>query len=457
MITYRIAVIDDEKTIREGLVMALEGQYEVQAFSTAKAGIAALEHRIPDLVLLDVGLPDLNGIDVLSRLKKKDPNILVIIITAQEDVGTAVSAMKRGAYDYLTKPFRMDALRMSIRKALETARLRKEVQVLQEKYLIETVPCFIAESSAIQDVMDFVKQVAASADTPVLIRGETGTGKELIAAAIHYRSPNFEGPLVTVNCAAIASNLVESELFGYEKGAFSGAGSTKKGLIEDADGGTLFLDEVGDLSLEGQAKVLRFLEEGEFYRVGGTKKLHVRTRVVSATNKDLEKMMSEGFFRRDLYFRLGVVNVKIPSLKERREDILPLAKHFLTTFARKFGKVMTGIAADGESALKAHEWVGNVRELKNLMEGAVLIGKGPELTASDLGLRTNGRPVLRTGSICFPPLPKEGIDFSILQEDMERFYFEEALHRADGNESAAAKLLGMNHHTFRYRHKKILA
>jgi len=367
--------------------------------------------------------------------------------------------MKLGAYDYVVKPIHMDALEVTIGNAIETIRLRKEVQILQEQFLKENVPCFIGESNAIQDVMELIGVVAKSPDTPILIVGETGTGKELIASAIHYRSPNFKGPFIAVNCGAIPKDLVESELFGYEKGAFSGASASgKKGLIEQAVNGTLFLDEVGDLSPEAQAKLLRFLEEGEFYRVGGTKKIHIPTRVVSATNKDLEGMIEKGLFRNDLYFRLGVVKVQVPSLNERPDDVLPLASHFLLEFSHKFGKTFTGISDSAESALLGHRWTGNVRELKNVIERGVLIGKGPGLTVQDLGIA-----VVEGGEIpdqinketSSPPIPPTGIDLASIQESLERHYIEEALRIAGGNESKAARLLNMNHHTFRYRRKKL--
>jgi transcriptional regulator with PAS, ATPase and Fis domain len=308
--------------------------------------------------------------------------------------------------------------------------------------------------------MDFVQMVAKSPDTPVLIMGETGTGKELIASAVHYNSPNFKAPFATVNCAAIPKDLIESELFGYEKGAFSGASASgKKGLIEDSANGTLFLDEVGDLSLEAQAKLLRFLELGEFYRVGGTKKMQMKTRVISATNKDINTMIEDGLFRKDLYFRLGVIKVHVPSLNERPDDILPLAKYFLQQFSNKFGKKFSEISPEAENALMAHNWTGNVRELKNLMEGVVLTGKGPKLKVKDLGLepqehKNTSSPAEARSS--FPALPLEGMDLSEQLRSFERRYIEQALKMAKGNESKAARLLNMNHHTFRYRKKKLL-
>jgi transcriptional regulator with PAS, ATPase and Fis domain len=353
----------------------------------------------------------------------------------------------------------MDSLEISIKNALETITLRKEVQSLQARYLQENLPCFIGESRSILDVMRFIEDVAKSPDTPILLLGETGTGKELIAGSIHYRSPKFKGPLATVNCAAIPTDLIESELFGYEKGAFSGAKSAgKKGLIEEAANGTLFLDEVGDLSLEAQAKLLRFLDQGEFYRVGGTEKRRISTRIVSATNKNIEAMINNNQFRKDLYYRLGVIRVEIPSLNERREDIIPLAKHFLYEFNDKFEKNMSGLSPKAEKSLMTHNWTGNVRELKNLIERGVLIGKGTVLTLQDLGIdhanSTNGRRFSgQTAS--FPPISENGVDLDEIERAMERYYIDEAYKMAGGNESKAAKLLNLNHHTYRYRRKKL--
>ena len=459
MIQYSIYIVDDEETIREGVSMALEAHYKIEAFSSAETAIDAIKANLPDLVLLDIGLPGMDGIDALREIKDLHPDVLIIMITAYEDINSIISAMKLGAYDYVLKPLHMESLEMTIRNSLETIRLRKEVQLLQERYLRENLPCFIGESNAIQDMMEFIGTVAKSPDTPILIIGETGTGKELLASAIHYRSPNFKGPLMTVNCAAIPKDLVESELFGYEKGAFSGAmASGKKGLTEEAANGTLFLDEVGDLSLEAQAKLLRFLETGEFYRVGGTRKLQIEKRIVSATNKDLDSMIENGLFRKDLYFRLGVIKVQAPSLNERRGDIMPLAKHFLMEFSNKFGKAFTNISENAENALMTYNWTGHVRELKNLIEKGVLVGKGPMLEVEDLGLGKksgNDTPKKATDEIIFPPLPAQGIDLASTQESLEKYYIEEAFKTAEGNESKAAKLLNMNHHTYRYRRKKL--
>lgn len=458
MISYSIHVVDDEETFREGVAAAFGNRYRVRTFPDAESALDAAKSEPPDLVLLDIGLPRMSGIDALPLFKETCPDILVIVITAYEDIPTVIAAMKKGAHDYILKPLQREILEVSVRNALETVRLKKEVQTLQERYLRENLPCFVGESDAIQDVMEFVETIAKSPDTPVLIVGETGTGKELIAGAIHYRSPNFKGPLVSVNCASIPKELIESELFGYEKGAFSGASASgKKGLVEEAAGGTLFLDEVGDLSPEAQAKLLRFLEEGEFYRVGGTRKHTVSARVVSATNKNLEKMIEKGLFREDLYYRLSVVRVMVPSLNDRREDILPIARYFLVEYGRKFGKPFAGISPEAEEALQGWHWKGNVRELKNTLERAALTGKGPLLTRDDLGL---ARPGDRTGSgepagALFPSIPPSGIDLASVQESLERHYIREAIRRAGGNESKAARLLNMNHHTFRYRRKKL--
>jgi DNA-binding NtrC family response regulator len=460
MISYTVYIVDDEQTIREGVTMALEDLYRIKEFADAETALSALEKEPPDLVLLDVGLPGMDGLEALGRIKELHPDVLIIMITAYEDVETVIAAMKSGAYDYVVKPIYMDGLEVTIRNAIDTIRLRKEVKSLQEKHLKEHLPFYIGESHAIQDVMEFVKTVAQSPDTPIIIIGETGTGKELLASAIHYNSPNFKAPFATVNCAAIPRDLIESELFGYEKGAFSGADATgKKGLIEEAANGTLFLDEVGDLSLQAQAKLLRFLELGEYYRVGGTRKHHIKTRVISATNKDLDRMIADGQFRKDLYFRLGVIKVQAPSLNERPEDIIPLSKHYLQEFSKKFGKKFTGISFEAEAVLLAHTWSGHVRELKNLVERAVLIGKGPELLPVDLGLDSHDQKEYKTPAshkAGFPPLSPEGLDLDTQLQSFERHFIEQALKIARGNESKAAKLLKINHHTFRYRKKKLL-
>jgi DNA-binding NtrC family response regulator len=458
MTNYSVFVVDDEGVAREGITLALKREYQVQAFASAEAVIDALENDAPDLILLDIGLPGMSGVEALKIIKEKHPEIIVIMITAYEDVETVISAMKLGAYDYVVKPLKMDSLIANVRVALETISMRKEIQMLHEKYLKENLPCFISESDAISDIMEIVKRVAESSDTSILIVGETGTGKELIAKAIHYRSPHFKGQIVSVNCAAIPKELIESELFGYEKGAFSGAdASGKMGLVEKASDGTLFLDEVGDLSMAAQAKLLRFLEEGEYYRVGGTQKHRVRPRIVSATNRDLPKMIEDGKFREDLYYRLAVVKIEIPSLNQRPDDIIPIAQNFLLEFGQKFGKTFTYISPDAEVALQNYHWTGNVRELKNIVERAVLMSDGPVLRAENLELKKNrlDEPDIKPDDMpVIPPLPASGIDFTSILNSIEKYYFDAALKMADGNESRAASLLGLTRDKFRYRIKK---
>ncbi len=459
MSSYSIYIVDDEALARNGLKLALKKKnYSVKGFGTAESAIKAIDKNPPDLVLLDIGLPGMSGVDALEIIKQSHPEVIVVMITAYEDVQTVVSSMKNGAYEYVVKPVQMDALLVILRNAFETIAMRKEIQALHEKYLKENLPCFIGESNAIQDVMELVGKVAQSPDTPILILGDTGTGKELIAKAIHYKSPNFKGPMVAVNCAAMPKALIESELFGYEKGAFTGAErSGKEGLVEKATHGTLFLDEVGDLSSEAQVKLLRFLDTGEYYRVGGTKKHAVKTRIISATNRDLSALVAEGEFRNDLYHRFAVVKLEVPSLCERRDDILPMAKHFLLEFSQKFDKSFNGICAEAEAALKEYDWPGNVRELKNLIERGVLLSEGPELMLEDLGLKkTNGGLGAPDNGHNLPPFSAAGIDLGAIIANIEKAYFEEALKLANGNESKAALLLNLTRDKFRYRRNKLL-
>ena len=460
MIRYSISVVDDEESIRDGLELILSEEYDIACFSDAESFLSGLEKNAPDLVLMDIGLPAMNGIDALAIIKKKTLDLPVIMITAFEDINMVIRSMKTGAFDFILKPMNPDILELTIKKAISSIALRKEVKILQEKYLKDNHPCFIGESKNIEDVMDFINIVAKSPDTPIMIMGETGTGKELIAKAIHARSPVFQGSFIAVNCSAFPDELIESELFGYEEGAFSGAKKQgKKGFIQEADNGTLFLDEVADLSLAGQAKLLRFLESGEFYKVGSTRKYKVNVRLVSATNKNLEELIDQGRFRKDLFFRLCVVKAKIPSLNERRDDILPLAKHFLYEFNKKFQKNLKNISREAQNLLLLHEFTGNVRELKNIIERASLIAQSDVLTREDLGIYPKSDNMEKPEPTCFKDqafhIPDLGINIGELLESIEKKYMEHALRLTKGNESKAARLLEMNHHTFRYKWKKL--
>jgi DNA-binding NtrC family response regulator len=455
---YSISIIDDEESIRQSVRLALQSQYRVSVFAAAEDGIAAMEEGAPDLVLLDIGLPGMNGIEALQAIMARFPEMAVVMITAYEDVQTVVQAMRHGAQDYVVKPLSGEELLQTIRNAMERVRLRRELFVLQEQCLQEDMPWCLGESGALQGVMELVGMVAKSPDTPVLIMGETGSGKELVARAVHFRSPNFQGPFVAVNCAAIPKELIESELFGYEAGAFSGARpGGKKGLIEEAHGGTLFLDEIGDLLPEAQAKLLRYLDSGEFFRIGAGKSTRVQARIVSATNHNLKEMVERKQFRPDLYYRLGVVTIQVPSLNARRADILPLALFFLKRFSIKFGKKVEDISAGARKLLLAHHFVGNVRELKNMIERGVLVSQGRLLEPLDISEPEATGSVMARESCQegYPPLTPAGFDLEGALHAMERHFIEEALRHAGGNESMAARLLRMNHHTFRYRKKKI--
>jgi DNA-binding NtrC family response regulator len=462
MFSFELFVIDDDHTLREGIDLVLGKLYRLSYFATAEDALAALDARPPDLILLDIGLPGMSGIEALNKFKQILPHTPVIMMTGHTDIDTVIAAMKQGAYDYIVKPIKKDPLKLALHNALDSIRMHKEVQLLQKKYLEENIPFFVGESDAIQTIMSFVAKVAKSPDASVLILGETGTGKEIIASSIHYRSPNFRKPFVCLNCSALPDNLLESELFGYEKGAFSGADPAgKKGLIESAKGGTLFLDEVGDLSAGAQAKLLRFLETGEFYKLGGVGKYTIQTRVVAATNKAIEDLIEQGRFRRDLYYRLAAVKIEVPNLAERREDILPMAKYFLVKLSEKMEKSFSGFSPEAERALEEHIWKGNIRELQNLIERAVLIADGPLIHVRDLGLSVHGHSssVSTPQEAPFPAdsaaLPPEGVDLPALHERLDVLYIRKSLENAGGNAARAADLLHMSYYAFRRRREKL--
>ena len=408
------------------------------------------ERESPDLILLDVGLPGIDGIEALGRIKKNDPDIAAIMITAQGSIQTAVRAMKAGARNYITKPFNTDELRLLISETLETVRLRREVQLLRtaqmEKIDFERI---VAESQAFRKVIRLAERIAQSETTTALIEGESGTGKEIIAQLIHYRGNRAEGPFVPINCGAMPRDLVESELFGYEKGAFTGAGQARAGKFESADSGTLFLDEVGELSPDNQIKLLRVVEEQSFYRLGSNKNIHVDVRIVAATNKDLRKAVGAGAFREDLYYRLNVAYLHIPPLRERRDDIIPLVVRFLQEFNGVFGKTMSEIDPGSSDWMLRYDWKGNVRELRNTIERIVLLEEGDVLMPEFLDSLLPGgdEPAQEKGQKRGFVLPPEGIVLDEVNQDL----IQQALALTGGNQVRAAKLLGLSRGTLRYR------
>lgn len=449
---YRILVVDDEHLIRWSLEQSLKRQgYEVATAASGEDALRALRDDPPDLMLLDIQLPGINGLDVLEKAKEIAEEVIVIMVTALGVLETAVKAMRMGAYDYINKPFNLDELAIIIKKALETGELRREVQHLRSeqtrKYGISNL---IGSSRHMVNVLAMVQKIARSDASTVLIQGESGTGKELIAKAIHYESARADKPFMAINCAAMPETLLESELMGHEKGAFTDAKVQKRGLFEMADGGTLFLDEIGDMEPGMQAKLLRVLEERTFRRVGGTKDIQVDVRIISATNKDLLKAMEERTFRNDLYYRIQVIPVFLPSLRERKEDVLTLAHHFISHFNREFGKQVKGISPMAEKFLSEYHWPGNIRELKNVIERAIILESDDILMLEHLPHEM----VAKAGAGGSGPLnltiPPEGIDI----EDVERELIRQSLEVSEGNQSKAAKKLNLGIDAFRYRMKK---
>src|SRR5947199_5687779 len=386
----RILVADDHDALRRGLVRGLtDAGHEIEEASNGNAAIERLHDSYFDVVLSDLKMGGSDGLDVLKTARALHPTTAVILMTAFGTVNTAVEAMKIGAFDYVQKPFEIEEMEVKIEKALEVKRLKNEIEYLrdaqQDRYDFERI---IGTSPALQRVLDIVKKVAKS-NTTVLVRGETGTGKELIAGAIHHNSLRTARNFVKVNCAALQENLLESELFGHEKGAFTGADKQRIGRFEQADGGTLFLDEIGDMSASTQAKILRVLQEHEFERLGGTRTLRVDVRLIAATNRDLPAMVQASQFREDLYYRLNVVSIEMPPLRERKDDIVPLAGTFLRRFAAELKKKIEGLDADAQKLLVRYNWPGNIRELENAIERAMLLSEGGSIAGVDLTLGTN--------------------------------------------------------------------
>lgn len=444
MSSVKVLIIDDEPSICKALQIALKTEgYEVDTAFSGKEGIKKFKMILPDIVILDLRLPDLDGIKVMESIKAIDKNTIFILITAFGDTKTAVEAVKKGAYDFITKPFDLDELKISIKKALKEKALLEENSVLKS---LQEKSVFITKDKELLNIFSQLKNIS-NTDCPVLIEGETGTGKEVMAKMIHENSERRTKPFIPINCSAIPANLFESELFGHEKNAFTGASERKKGLIELADGGTLFLDEVGELPLELQAKLLRFLEEKAIRRVGGLSYIPVDVRIISATNRNLKEEIERGNFRRDLYYRLCVVNFKIPPLRERKEDILPISEHFLKVFNTQFNKNIKGFTEKAKEILLNYSWPGNVRELRNIIERAVIISRGEHITEKEL-------PFEIKGSADDVVLEKYSRADVIPLEELEKYHIKLALEKTGGNISKAAKLLGISRFALQRRMKK---
>ena len=458
----RILVVDDERSIREllSIVLRREG-YEVLLAESGKTAIATLERESVDILISDIKMPDLSGVDVLRAAKRIDQDILGIMITAFASTETAVEAMRLGACDYLSKPFDVDLLRMKVREKIENRQLRQENVLLKRTLgLTHQFANIIGRSEAMLDVFKMIETVARTNST-ILLTGESGTGKGLVAQAIHFHSLRRERPVVAVNCGALPEALLESELFGHMRGAFTGAESNKKGLIEVAERGTVFLDEIGEMSAVMQVKLLRVLQERKFRRVGGLEEMQADIRVIAATNQDLSKLVAEGRFREDLFYRINVIGIHLPPLRERREDIPLLAEHFLAKYSEQMSKTIAGLSNDALDILQRYDWPGNIRELENTIERAVALEATPMVLPDSLPPAIRG-DAARVPSPATAPtagstelgLPAEGFDLEAHVEQIERGYLAEALKRAGGVQVRAAELLGMSFRSFRYYVKK---
>jgi two-component system, NtrC family, response regulator PilR len=451
----RILVVDDERSMRELLAIVLRREgYEVLLAESGRAAVDTLERESIDLLISDIKMPDLSGVDVLRAAKRIDQDILGIMITAFASTDTAVEAMRLGACDYLSKPFDVDLLKMKVREKIENRQLRQENVLLKRSLgLSHQFSNIIGRSESMLQVFKMIETVARTNST-ILLTGESGTGKGLVAEAIHFHSLRRDKPMVSLNCGALPEALLESELFGHMRGAFTSADSNKKGLLEIAEKGTIFLDEIGEMSAVMQVKLLRVLQERRFRRVGGLEELQADIRVIAATNQDLTKLVAAGRFREDLYYRINVIPIALPPLRERREDIPLIAAHFLEKYNEQMGKAITGISHEAMDVLVAHDWPGNIRELENAMERAVALESTPAILAESLpvSLTTGGG----APAVVQPtePLPESGFDLEAHVKEIEIGYIAEALKRAGGVQVKAAELLGMSFRSFRYYVKK---
>jgi len=451
----RILVVDDEPSMREFLeIMLSQDGYRVSVASTGEEGIKIYRLTEPDLVLTDVRMPGMSGLDLIREIHTIDSAVPIIAITAYASADDALRAVREGAYDYLSKPFQVEDLRIIIRNALEARRLRRENldlrRSVEESYRFGDI---IGKSPEMLDIFNLISRVAPS-KASVLILGESGTGKELIAKAMHQWSPRANKPFVTINCTAIPENLLESEMFGHVKGSFTGAVANKPGLVEAAHTGTLFLDEVGELPPSIQAKLLRFLQEREFRRIGSNDDRKVNVRVIAATNKKLEREIENGNFREDLYYRLNVIRIRLPPLREREEDIPILVNHFLKKFAAEQGKEIRKVSSLAMRVLCKYSYPGNVRELENIIERCVTLEQSDQLTAENLPPRL-AESTDDAGGSAEAEIPPDGIDLNRTMENMEKKLILRALEITGGNRSRAARLLGISFRSFRYRLVKL--
>src|SRR6266567_6228598 len=475
MPSEKILIVDDERLVRWSLRQKCEewGYHVVEA-EAGEPGLKVAQHESPDLVLLDVRMPDISGLEVLDQLKKNGDARAVIMITADPQLDDVKTALKLGAYDFVGKPLDFEELHVTIQNALEASRLRTEVQSLRGEVRRSTgYHEVVAVSPKTTELMSFVRKVASSEATTILIQGESGTGKDLIAKAIHYESSRQEKPFVAINCSAIPETLMEAELFGHERGAFTDAKAMKKGLFEVADEGTLFLDEIGELSPLLQAKLLRVLEDQVIRRVGGVRDIQVNVRVIAASNRDLERAVREGHFRQDLYYRLAIISVFLPPLRERKEDVPALVDFFVGHYNRKFRRNVQGLNEETQRLLMSYNWPGNVRELKNALERAMLLEEGTLLRPDDLPFavasgRSGTAGSAPTAMEANSPAAQEPLEggskrrlpaLSIPEggtslEDIEHALVELALRQSHGNQIKAAKLLDISRDALRYKMKK---
>jgi DNA-binding NtrC family response regulator len=447
----KVLLVDEDRVLCSSLAFQLtERDYEVASLYSGQGVLELLAEETPDLLLLEQGMADMDVLEVLRQAKKLDEDLNVILMTASDAPDVAVQALRLGAFECLRKPINTDELVLVVERALETGQLKREVaQLRSERPGRFSIDDIIGRSRDMKQVLAMVRKIARSEAGTVFIQGESGTGKELVAKAIHCESSRANQPFMAINCAAVPEALLESEIMGHERGAFTDAKVLRKGLFEMADGGSVFLDEIGDMPLAMQAKLLRVLEERSFRRVGGTRDIRVDVRIISATNRDLQKAMAEKTFRNDLYYRIGVIPIVLPPLRERREDIIPLAEHFIALFNREFGKKVRGISRMAEKILTEYDWPGNIRELKNVIERSVILECEDTLLVENLPAELIDRTIGRSGPLNFR-LPAEGIDI----EDVERELIRQALEMADGNQSQAARLLNLGIDALRYRMKK---